>query len=202
MTLERLMAIGKEEMDAAAHALGKGDVADLIPWLNETNEPIRYNAFLLLKSRSRIADDVYPYWDEFEAKLKSENSFFRSIGVILMAANARWDSAGRFDGFLDAYLDFLDDEKPMVVRLCIQSMADVVPYKPGLCAKIAEKLMSIDLSQRKDTQQKLLLKDILGILAMIRKTTPVESIGDYFAGAFASGRLSRKEIGEIQALLA
>lgn len=199
MKLETLLSIPKEEMDAAAQTLNEGDVAKLVQWLNETTEEIRYKAFLLLKSRSAVAGDVYPYWDEFTAKITSNNSFFRTIGLVMMAANARWDTAGRMEKWLSTYLSFCDDEKPMVVRLCIQSLAQVVPYKPYMYEQIIDKLLSIDLSKRKDTQQKLLLQDILGILIMVNKIKPDERIQSYIADALTGGLLSAKEKKAIQA---
>ena len=66
----------------------------LVEQLASTEDKIRYPAFLLLKERSAICADVYPFWDAFDAKLTSDNSYQRSIGAMLVSANARHDAAG------------------------------------------------------------------------------------------------------------
>lgn len=61
---------------------------------------------------------------------------------------------GKQDGGINEYLEFLNDEKPITIRRCIQSLGKVVPYKPDLNHKIAGKLISLNLMTVKETMRK------------------------------------------------
>jgi hypothetical protein len=55
------------------------------------DDTFRYKCFLLLQGRSEKYPDVYPYWELFVQKLDSTNSYQRSLGLMLIAENVRWD---------------------------------------------------------------------------------------------------------------
>jgi hypothetical protein len=134
-------------------------------------------------------------------KLGSPNSYQRSLGLMLAAANARWDEGGRLDEIFDGYLSLVDDEKPVTVRQCIQALCKIVPYKPHLHVRIVDRLISIDLTQRKETQRKILLLDILSVLILIRKARQDERIDRYILAAMTGGILDSKSKRSIEALL-
>ena len=121
-----------------------------------------------------------------------------SIGLMLIAANARWDDRGKFDAIVDLYLSFFDDEKPVTVRQCIQSLSKIVPYKQDCLLKITDRLLSIDLEQRKVTQRKLLLLDILSVLAAIQKVQPDERIERFISQAMTGGLLDPKSKRQVE----
>jgi hypothetical protein len=201
MTIAQLMSYGKEELPDVAQNLTAEDIAQLVEWLSEKDDAIRYPSFLLLKSRSARNPGVYPHWDVFVEKLDSANSYQRSIGLILMAENARWDDDGKLDAAIDRYLSFCDDQKPVTVRQCIQALCRIVPYKKHLCGKIQDKLTSIDISERKESQRKLVLLDIISVLALIRKQAPDEEIDSFLFGAVGSGYFDKQTQKEVEALL-
>jgi hypothetical protein len=181
ITVDKIVSLTKEEIPAASKSLSSDDIRQLVTWLEEKDDTLRYQSLLLLKNRSENLDDVYPYWDIFAAKLSNPNSYQRSIGLMLLAENAKWDTADKFDLLVDSFLTHCDDEKPVTVRQCIQSLIKVVPYKKHLAEKIAEKLLSVNLYQRKETQRKILLIDILSVLAVIRKINNNKIIEGYIA---------------------
>ncbi len=200
ITFETIQSCEKENLTELIPALNERDIAQLVGWLSEKDDNFRYKCFLLLQERSRSYADVYPYWDGLVEKLNSENSYQRSIGLMLIAENARWDAAGKFDGLIDRYLSFCDDEKPVTVRQCIQSLSSIVPYKPALNGRIVDKLLSIDLMQRKETQRKLLLMDIIQVLVMIRTTASDERIERYIEHALTGEILDSKSKRLVAAL--
>jgi hypothetical protein len=57
---------------------------------------------------------------------------------------------------------------------------------------VVEKLIGIDLSQRKDTQRKLLLTDILKVLLECQKVQPQERVDRYICEALTGGILDEK----------
>ena len=146
ITVESIAAISKCNLREVSEKLSKNDIPALVEWLSLKDNDVRYRAFLLLQNRSLFADDVYPYWDTFKSKLKSDNSYQRSIGVMLIAANTRWDAENRIEDTIDPCLQLLNDEKPITVRQCISSLGEIASYKPGIREKIASALISHDLT--------------------------------------------------------
>jgi hypothetical protein len=125
-------------------------------------------------------------------KLNNDNSYQRSIGLMLIAENVRWDEQKKFNALADQYLALCDDEKPVTVRQCIQSLVKIVPFNPDCIAKVVDKLIGIDLMQRKDTQRKLLLTDILTVLLECQKIQPQEKVDRYICEALTGGILDEK----------
>ena len=107
ITIESMMSINKSDLpEASKTSIGKDGIPLLVEWLSLKDDNIRYQAFLLLQSRSEFIDDVYQYWDTFRGKLKSDNSYQRSIGLMLIAGNVKWDSGeNRMEDTIDEYLE-------------------------------------------------------------------------------------------------
>ena len=201
LTIERLLSFKKDDLPEASKALSEDELGQLVDWLSQNDDTIRYQSFLLLQHRSGYLEDVYPYWEVFVEKLKSSNSYQRSIGLMLIAANAKWDKNSMMDEIIDVYLSLLYDEKPITVRQCIQSLCVIIPYKKHLLLKIADKLMSFDITRVRETMRKLVLTDILTALALIRKQQPDNEIDSYIFNALSGGKLDKKAIKQVEAML-
>jgi hypothetical protein len=199
--LGKLMSIDKKDLPEAAMGLEESDLPQLVELLSEKDDTIRYQVLLLLQHRSSASSDVYPFWEVFKGKLSSDNSYQRSIGLTLIAENAKWDAENRMDTTVDAYLRLLNDEKPITVRQCIQALGKIVPVEPGLCSRIAKKLMAVDLNGIKETMRKLILTDILFILALILKQQPSQEVRDYIAQALSGDILDKKAKKQVEALM-
>ena len=100
ITKDFLRSIDKSTIPDVAATLDPADLERLVAWLSEKDDAVRYPSMLLLRQRSASTDDVFPYWDEFVGKLSNENSFQRSIGLTLLAENARWDAGARTEKML------------------------------------------------------------------------------------------------------
>ncbi|MHC1692677.1 MAG: hypothetical protein AB9828_06605 [Sphaerochaetaceae bacterium] len=201
MTVEQLMSIEADRLPVAAESLESHELPFLVDLLSETDDKVRYQVFQLLQERSSKHADVYPFWDVFATKLSATNSYQRSIGLIMIACNAQWDQLDRMDSTIDAYLGLLEDEKPITVRQCIQALEKIVACKPALNPKIATRLISLDLSKVRNTMRKLVLVDILRILAMIHSTWTNDALESYIFDAFSGGLLDPKSKKQIEALL-
>jgi hypothetical protein len=105
ITAENIQICEKEDIPSLIPSLESADVEKLVTWLTEKDDNFRYKCFLLLQGRSQESDDIYPYWDIFIEKLGSDNSYQRSLGLMLIAENVRWDNSGKFDAIVDLYLD-------------------------------------------------------------------------------------------------
>ena len=192
MDLNVLLA-ARQDPAALAEALTPGDLPFLVGLLEEKNNDLRYAAFLTLQKRSMAHSDVYPFWDTFKQKLDHENSYQRSIGVMLLAENIRWDTENRLSAVLSKYLARFRDEKFITARQAIHSLQSWLPQKPEMIPAILEELTSIQVDQLPPTQRKLILLDILQALLLIQDTAPREEAAAYIFRALDGGLLSKKE---------
>ncbi len=196
ISVETLLA-GKEHIEQTAQTLQPEEIGWLVSLLCEKNNEIRYAALLILQKRSEMAGDVYPYWDEFARRLNDENSYQRSIGIMMLAENVKWDQDNRLEGIVDAYLLRCRDEKFITARQTIQSVKKWISYKAALSPVIADFLMDTDLQLFQENQRKLILTDILDALLEIRKIQPSGQIADYIQKALTGGLLDKKTAGRI-----
>jgi hypothetical protein len=167
MNDDELKKMEKTAVSAISKNLNVADVHLLVEKLNEKDDKLRYNAFLLLQSVSRIFPSVYEYWDELEKKLDSDNSYQRSLGVMLIAENVRWDKEGKFKKSLTKYMRCCNDEKFITARQSIQGLAVILGATDKFNAEIKQGLANLELSQYKENQQKLLKKDISKVLKFV-----------------------------------
>ena len=133
--------------------IGSEGIETLVERLNEKDDNVRYEAFLALQALSQKDDSVYRYWDIFAGKLNSGNSYQRSIGLMLLAENVRWDKGGRFAAVCDAYLAHCNDEKFITARQCIQGLNKIIAATTEYREEIIAALAGMDLGIRKDTQK-------------------------------------------------
>ena len=175
-----------------AQALESGDIPWLIPRLDSAEDKIRYPAFLILRARSAVASDVYPFWKVLDEKLTSDNSYQRSLGAMLIAANAVHDSADKLRDSLPRFLALLSDPKPITVRQCAQALPEILRAKPEVAEQVGGAIMSVDLLSYKDTMRKLILVDFLEALLLARSIRPSESIEQYLFSALSGSILDEK----------
>ena len=167
MNNDELKTLGKKEIPTLSKNLGTTDIHFLIQTLNEKDDNIRYNAFLLLRANSREFPFVYEYWSVLENKLESPNSYQRSIGVMLIAENVRWDRDCRFSKTISKYLSCCNDEKFITARQAIQGLEAILESTGKFDDEIKQDLANLRLSQYKENQQKLIRKDVSNILKII-----------------------------------
>ncbi len=192
MDLDVLLA-ARQDPAAQAEALNPKDIPYLIGLLDEKNNDIRYAAFLTLKARSIAHDDVYPLWDTLAKKLHHENSYQRSIGVMLLSENVRWDTENRLDSILGQYMACFRDEKFITARQAIQSLQSWLSQRPDMYPVVLCELTSIPVEELPPTQRKLILLDILEVLLLMQAVAPREEAAAYIFRALDGGMLAKKE---------
>jgi len=169
MNLKNLKDLTKEQILAEAQNLAQGDVQLLVDTLSEKNDTLRYRAFLLLQAHSRMQPSLYNYWGVLASKLDNANSYQRSLGVMLIAENVRWDKESKFRGVIEKYFRCCTDEKFITSRQAIQGLVTITAATDNYNDEIERRLVALDLRMYKETQQKLLRKDIGSVLKLIKK---------------------------------
>jgi hypothetical protein len=162
-----LKALSKNDIPNLANRLDKADIRFLIQTLEEKEDTIRYHAFLLLQENSRQFPFTYEYWSTLEEKLYNQNSYQRSLGLMLLAENVRWDKQNRFDETINKYLSCCVDEKFITARQAIQGLAKILKTTDRYDDKIKQSLAFLSLAKYKENQQRLLSKDIATILKIV-----------------------------------
>ena len=111
-------------------------------------------------SESQDSDKWYEYFDIFSSLLNHPKSLVRNRVLNILASNAQWDDANRFDMILDDYLAHVTDEKPITARQCIKALEQVGKVKPQYIPRIIACFRSADLSKYKDSMRPLIEKDM------------------------------------------
>jgi hypothetical protein len=201
LTLDALLSMEREALEEEAHGLEVQDLTALVEWLSSQEDEIRYRSFLLLKFRSQHDRCVYQFWEAFRSRLSSGNSYQRSLGMMLLSENVRWDEENRMGLLIDEYLRLLGDEKPITVRQCIQSLENILLYKPELSRIISERLVALPLEKIRETMRKSILMDILQILIPMRRYVQDPEIDRFINQALTGDILDKKAKKQLEALL-
>lgn len=128
--------------------------------LFDKNNTVACGAMKTLAELSEQSDEVYAYMGTFIEMLENENSYVRNRGLILIAANARWDRDFKIDEIIDDYLRHITDPKPITARQCIASLPKIAKNKPDLREDILKVLKSADISHYPDSMRGLVFNDI------------------------------------------
>lgn len=109
------------------------DVAEQVALLRAPDNRVAYRALKALVEESGRSGAVYGHLDEFIAMMGDTSSYVRTRGLALIAANARWDVAGRVDAIVDRYLDHIEDDKPITARKCVGCLVALPRRSPPWC---------------------------------------------------------------------
>ena len=126
-----------------------------------------YQYFQLLLDESHRSAAVYHYFDRFAAMIDSSNTYLRTRGLLLLAANAPWDDQGKLAALLDRLLAHITDAKPTVARQLIQALPAVATARPELAERIRQALAAADTSGYADSMRPLVEGDIAAALEAI-----------------------------------
>ncbi|MCW4001225.1 MAG: hypothetical protein NWE93_13405 [Candidatus Bathyarchaeota archaeon] len=169
MDSEELAKMQKAQIPQKTTTLTPDDIRFLVETLSEKDDKLRYNAFLLVQAAAKRSNTIYGYWDVLEQKLNSDNSYQRSIGVMLIAENVRWDTEGKFGGALPKFLACCNDEKFITARQTLQAFVTIIKSTDAYNKAIGEAVAGLSFAQYKENQQSLLRKDAANVLAAIRR---------------------------------
>ena len=144
------------------------NILEIVERLRSSDNKIAYQALKELDAESEKSNSVYQYMDTFIEMINDDNSYIRTRGILLIAANSRWDIAFKIDEIIDKYLLHIMDEKPITARQCIKVLPTVAQYKPDLKEDIISALMNGNTLIYADSMQPLVYKDIVSAIKKIK----------------------------------
>lgn len=187
MLTKELLLNHKDDLNCLLGKVWEDDIGLLVEWLREKDDTIRYAAFQLLKLLSLNSSRVYKYWDTFAGMINDHNSYQRSLGLMLISENVRWDKEDKFGTICNDYLKHCDDEKFITARQCIQGLSAICEHSAKYNREIVDMLLKIDLNRRKDTQKSLLLMDIIEALGKVAREQKDERVERYLRTEYERG---------------
>jgi len=132
---------------------------DLINGLTDQDDKKAYVCLKKLEI-SNQSSTIYRFFDAFVEMLDSDNSYIRTRGLLLIAANAKWDMDNKIDEIIDKFLKCITDEKPITARQCIKALPSITKHKPDLIKDIETALRGTNLSRYQENMQALIFMDI------------------------------------------
>ncbi len=143
-------------------------IQGLVEGLTSGDHKHAYRCLKSLQDLSGRSNAVYPFLDVFVGMLDDENSYIRTRGLLLIAANAKWDVDHRIDEIIGEYLKHVTDDKPITARQCIRALPLIARHKSNLKDDIEDALRNANIDKYKESMRLLVLKDIEKSLDSIR----------------------------------
>ncbi len=143
------------------------ELEELVAGLRDPDEKRAYQCLKQLTDVCERSKDGYAFFDVFAGMLEDKNSYVRTRGIRLIAANAKWDTDLKIDKWIKRFLKHIQDEKPITARQCIKSLPGIAQAKPKLAADICAALRAADAGIYPDTMQPLVAADIRAALEKI-----------------------------------
>ena len=134
--------------------------SELISGLFETNDRVAYRCLKELISASEKDSSVYQFFDTFAEMIGNDNSYIRTRGLLLISANAKWDTDHKIEEIINKYLRHILDDKPITARQCIKALPNIAKFKPDLVEDILSALNKANPQRYNDSMQSLVYKDI------------------------------------------
>jgi hypothetical protein len=136
--------------------------------LESKEDDVRFTAFTTL---IKITDEKVEWFDEryidLVNKLDNENSYQRSIGIMLLCNLAKSDSTDTFENLLPKIKKHISDEKFITSRQCIQNIWKIAICKEREKTNIVTALTEYFVKCKTINHSNLLRQDIIGALINI-----------------------------------
>lgn len=142
---------------------------DIIGELTDRDDSRAYAKTKEIAAASEQSAEYYPYLEVFASLLGDKKSYIRTRAFILCCSQARWDREGKLRQLWPELLKLLHDEKPTVVRQCLNAVKELVVFRPELRPEIRGELETLDFSGYKDSMRPLLQKDLQEVRELLEE---------------------------------
>ena len=123
-----------------------------------------YKKFQELEKEANNSSKLYEHFDSIKCMLLDDRSYIKLRGFRIICALSKCDKDNKIDESLDLLLNVLYDDKPTIVRQCMQCLPILIKNKANLSEKIKTGVKKIDYMKYKDSMSPLIKKDIENIL--------------------------------------
>lgn len=138
--------------------------------LESTDDKIRQEALqTILQLTEGQVDWVYEVWDELLAKLDHENSYQRSIAIMVLCNLAKSDREHRLNVSVDRLLAHTQDDKFITSRQCLQNIWKVATTNKQIREKILDHLEKRFRECAEEKHYNLIRQDIIQSLLFLYK---------------------------------
>ena len=126
---------------------------------------VYYHCYYILdKASSRNPELFYKDWKKFEKLLNHENSYHRTIGLVMLSNLIPADKEKLFDKISDKYFMFINDKKITTARDCVTSTGKILRQRPDYIDKVMKLYLNMEkICEFKENQKALLLYDMFVI---------------------------------------
>lgn len=143
-------------------------VKECIDNLGSTDDNTRLNALqTILKITEDKVDWVYEVWDDLVCKLDHENSYQRSIAIMVLCNLAKSDSENRIEGILDRLLAHTRDDKFITSRQCIQNIWKVAAINNRTKTIVLDHLEKQYADCSEDKHYNLIRRDVIQSIRLL-----------------------------------
>ena len=138
--------------------------------LESTDDNIRLNALQsLLEITDSKVDWIYEVWDHLLNKLNNENSYQRTLAIILLCNLAKSDTENRLEHSLDRLLAHTRDDKFITSRKCLQNIWKVAATNSFNRKKVLRHLENRFAECADEKHYNLLRQDIIQSIVLLHK---------------------------------
>lgn len=142
-------------------------VNDVIAGLRDKNDKAAYEYAKQIGAESTESDKYLGMIPEFAEMLSDKSSYVRTRGFCLICNQARWADNGQIEAVFEKMSALLCDEKPTVVRQCLDALHEVALYRPEMTDKITLAVKKINPGRYKDSMSPLIEKDMKELLKIL-----------------------------------
>lgn len=141
-------------------------VADLA----SIDDKVRLDALqILLKVTESKVDWIYEVWDHLVEKLDDENSYQRSIGIMMLCNLAKSDTEDRLRTNLDRLLVHTKDDKFITSRQCIQNIWKTAATTRSNREKVVKHLEKRFMECADEKHSNLLRQDMIQSMVLLSR---------------------------------
>jgi hypothetical protein len=163
------LALNKKIMDK--------QIKEFFKNLESRDNKLRLNSMnIILNKTEKQVEWIYDVWDELIKKLDNDNSYQRSIGIMILCNLAKSDVENKFNNAIDKILVHTEDDKFITTRQCIQNCWKVALVNNALKEKIIKHLEVLYINCINKKHYNLLRQDIIKSLFELYKNTKEETI--------------------------
>lgn len=126
---------------------------------------VYYHCYYILdRATSRNPELFYDNWKNFEKLLDHDNSYHRTIGLVMISNLIKVDKEKYFDSISDKYFMFINDEKITTARDCVVCTGKILEQRSDYIDKVIKLYLDMEkICKFKENQKALLLYDIFVI---------------------------------------